>query len=128
MDNSEDRLELIINGFIEKLNDEIDIDEVILFGSHANGSSQKHSDIDLAIISDSFLGKSHIKNLQFLSRIAARYNTEIEALPFTLQEYKNLDKRTLLANIVKSGKIIYSKNKAVGGGRRKTREDGLTFG
>lgn len=82
MDNSENRIESIINGFIEKLGDEIDIDEVILFGSHANGKSKKHSDIDLAIISDSFLGKSHIKNMQFLSRIAARYNTEIEALPF----------------------------------------------
>ena len=36
---------------------------------------------------------------------------KIEALPFTLQEFKNLDQRTLLAGIVKSGKTIYSKNK-----------------
>ena len=115
MDTSENRLERIINGFIEKLSNEIDIDEVILFGSHANGTSKKHSDIDLAIISDSFLGKSHIKNMQFLSRMAARYNNIIEALPFTLQEYKNLDHRTLLASIVKSGKTIYSKNENMSG-------------
>jgi predicted nucleotidyltransferase len=93
------------------LSNDIDIDEVILFGSHANGSSNKHSDIDLAIISDSFLGKSHIKNMQYLSCMAARYNTEIEAIPFTLQEYKNIDHRTFLAGIVKTGKKIYSKNK-----------------
>jgi uncharacterized protein len=109
MDTSEDRLESIIKGFIERLSHEIDIDKVILFGSHASGTSKKHSDIDLAIISDSFLDKSHINNMQFLSRVAARYNTEIEALPFTLQEYKNLDHRTLLATIVKSGKTIYSR-------------------
>ncbi len=111
MVSSEDRIEHIINGFIEKLSSEIDIDEVILFGSHASGTPKKHSDIDLAIISDSFLGKSHMKNMQFLSRIAARYNAEIEALPFTFQELKNLDHRTFLASIIKSGKIIYSKKK-----------------
>lgn len=107
MDATENRIEDIIEGFIDRLINEIDIDEVILFGSHANGTSKKHSDIDLAIISDSFLGKPHIQNMQFLSRMAANYNTEIEALPFTLQEYKNLDHRTLLAGIVKSGKKIY---------------------
>jgi predicted nucleotidyltransferase len=107
VDATEDRLENIIKGFIDRLSNEIDIDEVILFGSHANGTSMKHSDIDLAIISDSFLGKPHIKNMQFLSRVAANYNSEIEALPFTLQEYKNLDHRTLLAGIVKTGKKFY---------------------
>lgn len=113
MDSSEDRLERIIKGFIERLSSEIDIDEIILFGSHANGTPKKHSDIDLAIISDSFLGKSRIKNMQFLSRIAARYNTEIEALPFTLEEYNNLDHRSFLASIVKSGKTIYSKKELI---------------
>lgn len=114
MDYSEDKLEDIIKGFIERLSNEIDIDEVILFGSHAKGTPKKHSDIDLAIISDSFLGKSNIKNMQLLSLMAARYNTEIEALPFTFQEYKNPDPRTFLASIVKSGKTIYSKHGQMG--------------
>lgn len=105
----EDSLEDIIKGFIERLSNDIDIDEVILFGSYASGTSDRHSDIDLAIISDSFLGKSHIKNMQYLSLMAAKYNSEIEALPFTYQEYKNLDHRTFLASVVKSGKKIYSK-------------------
>ena len=103
---TEDRLINIIEGFITRLCDEIDVDEVILFGSHAAGTAKKYSDIDLAIISDWFLDKPHIKNMQFLSHIAANYNSMIEALPFTLQEYKNLDNRTLLAGIVKSGKKI----------------------
>jgi predicted nucleotidyltransferase len=111
VDISENRLENIIKGFIERLSNDIDIDEVILFGSHASGTSDRHSDIDLAIISDSFLGKSNIKNMQYLSRMAARYNSVIEALPFTYQEYKNLDHRTFLAAVVKSGKKIYSKNR-----------------
>ena len=108
---SEDKIENIIEGFIDRLCDEIDVNEVILFGSYAKGTSKGHSDIDLAIISDWFLGKPHIENMQFLSRIAANYNSLIEALPFTLQEYKNLDHRTLLAGIVKSGKRFPIKTK-----------------
>ena len=101
---TEDRIDNIVEGFITRLCDEIDVDEVILFGSHAKGTSKEHSDIDLAIISDWFQDKPHINNMQFLSRMAANYNSLIEALPFTLQEYKNLDHRTLLAGIVKVGR------------------------
>ncbi|MBN2059585.1 MAG: nucleotidyltransferase domain-containing protein [Deltaproteobacteria bacterium] len=42
-------------GFISRLSNEIDISEVVLFGSYANGKATERSDIDLVIISDSFL-------------------------------------------------------------------------
>ena len=103
---TEDKLNSIIKGFISRLSNEIDISEVVLFGSYVTGNAMDHSYIDLAIISDSFLDQSHLKNMQFLSKIAANYNSLIEAIPFTLQEYKNLDKRTLLAGILKSGRRI----------------------
>ena len=75
-------------GFIARLEQEIPVREVILFGSYAEGKPQAHSDIDLAVISDWFEGKPAIENLKFLSRIAARHNTLIEALPFTEMKYK----------------------------------------
>jgi uncharacterized protein len=111
---SENTIDDIVKGFIASLREEIDVEEVILFGSYARGEAKAHSDIDLAIISDWFKDKSNIKNMQFLSRKAAKYNSLIEALPFTLQEYKNPDQRTLLARIIKSGrkfpikKIVHS--------------------
>jgi predicted nucleotidyltransferase len=101
---TENNIDDIVKGFIAYLCDEIDIEEVILFGSYAKGAAKEHSDIDLAIISDWFMNKSYIKNMQFLSRKAAKYNSLIEALPFTAQEYNNPDHRTLLANIIKSGR------------------------
>lgn len=63
-----------------------------------------HSDIDLAIISEWFRDKTRMQNMQYLSQIAACYNTLIEAIPFTTDEYRQLDRRTFLASIVKSGK------------------------
>ena len=100
---SKSKLKEIIQGFISFLVKEIPVDDVILFGSYAQGKAKDHSDIDLAIISNWFSDKPRIESLQFLSRMAAKYNTLIEALPFTTDEYNNLDKRTFLANIVKTG-------------------------
>jgi hypothetical protein len=56
------------------------------------------------VISDWFEDKPAIENLKFLARIAARYNTMIEALAFTAKEYQNIDQRCLLARIVQTGK------------------------
>jgi len=42
--------------------------------------------------------------MQYLSRAAASYNTLIEAIPFSAKEYRELDKRTFLASIVKTGR------------------------
>ncbi len=104
---SEDQLNEIIRGFISRLESEIPVKEVILFGSYAHGNPKGHSDIDLAIISNWFRGKKRIESMQYLSRIAAGYNTLIEAIPFTTDEYRELDKRTFLARIVKNGRKYY---------------------
>jgi predicted nucleotidyltransferase len=100
----EDQVDGIIQGFIARLEQEIPVQEVILFGSYARGTPQEHSDIDLAVISDWFEGKPAIENLTFLARIASRYSTLIEALPFTQKEYQKIDQRSLLSRIVRTGK------------------------
>jgi predicted nucleotidyltransferase len=100
----EDQVDGIIQGFIARLEQEIPVQEVILFGSYAGGTPQEHSDIDLAVISDWFEGKPAIENLTFLARIASRYSTLIEALPFTQKEYQKIDQRSLLSRIVRTGK------------------------
>ena len=77
---SEDQVAKIIRGFIAELKREIPIKEFILFGSYAKGDPKEYSDIDLAVISDWFAGKPRIENMQYLSRVAASYNSLIEAL------------------------------------------------
>ena len=98
-----DQVDEIIRGFVARLQEQIPVEEIILFGSYAHGFPKEHSDIDLAVISDWFQGKPHIANMQFLSRVAATYNTLIEALPFTSEERRKPDKRTFLAGILKTG-------------------------
>jgi len=103
---SEDKVIEIIRGFWIELKQEIPIKELILFGSYAQGTAKEYSDIDLAVVSDWFEGKPKIENMQHLSKIAASYNSLIEALPFTEEEYTNLDKRSFLASIIKTGRKI----------------------
>jgi predicted nucleotidyltransferase len=103
---SEDQLNEIIRGFCGELKQEIPIKEIFLFGSYAHANPKEYSDIDLAVVSDWFEGKPKIENMQYLSRIAAAYNSFIEALPFTEEEYINLDKRSFLASIIKRGRKL----------------------
>ena len=103
---SEDQVVEIIKGFVKRLKQEIPLKEVILFGSYAYGKPKEYSDIDLAVISDWFKNRPKIENMQYLSRIAATYNSIVEALPFSEEEYENLDKRSFLASIVKRGRNI----------------------
>ena len=98
-----DQVDGIIKGFIARLEQEIPVQEVILFGSYAQGNPKEYGDIDLAVISEWFEGKPAIENLTFLMRIASRYSTLIEALPFSEKEYQKIDQRSLLARIVQTG-------------------------
>ena len=103
---SENKINKIIKGFIVRLEQEIPVKKVILFGSYAHGKPENYSDIDLAVISAWCEDKPKIENMQHLSRIAASYNSLIEALPFTEKEYINLDNRTFLAGIIKNGRLM----------------------
>ena len=103
---SKNKLNEIICGFVELVKVKIPIEKVYLFGSYSTQSAKEYSDIDLAIISNWFINKPHIENLQLLNKIAVKYNSLIEAVPFTKDEFENLDKRTFLAQILKTGKPI----------------------
>jgi predicted nucleotidyltransferase len=56
----ENQVDGIIKGFIARLEEEIPVQELIPFGSYAQGNPQEHSNIDLTIISDWFEGKPTI--------------------------------------------------------------------
>jgi predicted nucleotidyltransferase len=99
-----------IKRFLKKVNEQIRIDKVILFGSFARGKQKKWSDIDLAIISDDFKGIDNFERLVMLGKIAWYAKaTEIEALGYTKDEYKNATRLDFLGEIKRTGKVIYSK-------------------
>lgn len=104
------KAEIKIERFLTLLKDKCGIEKVVLFGSCVRGKQKRWSDIDLAIISDDFSKMSFHQRLVFLGMLAWQAKaTEIEALGYTLDEYKNATKLDFLGEIKRTGKIIYEK-------------------
>jgi predicted nucleotidyltransferase len=80
-------------------------DKIILYGSRANGTHQKESDIDLAIFAD---------NWNTNDTAIVRSNLEEcpqTPLKFDVIHYQNLTKETLKSDIIKEGITLYDAKK-----------------
>jgi|SRR3989338_6459805 len=98
-----------ISLYISSIARKFPIKQVVLFGSYAQGKPSEQSDIDLAVFSPKFSDKNHLKDVNFLWSEAAKIDSRIEPLPFSTAEIKNVDSRSFLAEILRSGKTVYKK-------------------
>lgn len=89
MDKIPESVRKIINDYIRKISKEIKIEKVILFGSHAKGTTHQYSDVDLAVFSDHFKKNTRIENLKFLIYNAMDFDIDLEPQPFTLDDYNH---------------------------------------
>ncbi len=93
----------IIKNFSNQLSNKgIKIEKIILFGSYARGDYKEWSDIDIAIVSESF-GVNRFEERLFLSKIAANIDSRIEPHPIGKNEFENDDWKILISEIKKSG-------------------------
>ena len=90
-----------IRRFSRELSKQISFKKIILFGSFAKGTADADSDIDIAVIVDSFPG-DFLKVTPVLWRIAADIDSRIE--PIILEEGK--DDSGFLESISSYGEII----------------------
>lgn len=85
MVNIPDKIKEIIENYISVLRDNnIPIKNVYLFGSYARGNSDEWSDIDIALISDSFEG---IRIKDKIRRITLSVSSSLEILPFRTDDF-----------------------------------------
>jgi len=61
----------------------IPIKDAILFGSYARGNYQKWSDIDIALVSDIFVG-DRIDDKDKIRAITLSVSSEIDVIPFSI--------------------------------------------
>ncbi len=76
-------------------------DEMILFGSHANGSAREDSDVDVAIVVKTLTG-DYFSTRPLLWRIRREVDDRIE--PVLVE--KNYDESGFLSEIMKTGIVI----------------------
>jgi predicted nucleotidyltransferase len=81
MDTRNDDLEKIVRAFLDEIQKTYRLHSAYLFGSHAKGTSNQWSDIDLAIISPDFSEDLYEERL-VLMRMAVEIDDRIEPKPF----------------------------------------------
>jgi predicted nucleotidyltransferase len=97
-----------IERFVALLSRELDVEQVVLFGSRAYGHPHEWSDIDLAVVSVSFVGLGRVARLEWLERVAwAAQAHAVEPVGFTPQEYAEASKLSLLGEVREKGIVVY---------------------
>jgi predicted nucleotidyltransferase len=88
----------------------IRIHDLILFGSSSTGTASPGSDIDIAVISDDFLGKD-IFDRALLTKDAEmhtvkKFKVPLDVITLTLEEYQ--DQKSLFFNTLRKGVALSS--------------------
>lgn len=89
------------------------ISEVILFGSQLSGKTSKFSDIDLAVISPDFSGRTYEEILQIFAGLAVKQGSRVELHPFTEEDVKNARPTNFVGYLKKNGRVIFKDDQII---------------
>ncbi len=83
-------------------------EKIILFGSHARGSSDAYSDIDLVVIKKT--KKPFLDRIKEVIKII-KPNFSIDILVYTPEEFSEmlLNGNPFIESVVREGKVLYEK-------------------
>lgn len=94
----------IVERYIEELErHQISISEAFIFGSHAKGRAKPESDIDLALISDSFTG-DRFEDRRRIIPLRRKIDSRIEPIPFKPEDFNNGG--TMAEEIKRTGVVV----------------------
>jgi predicted nucleotidyltransferase len=97
----------LINRFRQEIQDRgIIAQKIILFGSHASGTSAAVSDIDVVIISDDFAGKGYWERIDILTDVIYAMSAPLEAVAMTPEEWERGD--SFIADFARHGEVLYA--------------------
>ena len=99
------KIALQLVGNLRKKN--IKVERLVLFGSYAQGNMRPDSDVDIAVISSSFNQKNIVKRQEILGEAIYLIGEPIEAIGYSVNEFKNIQPFSFLAEIIANGKVIY---------------------
>jgi len=77
---------------------------IVLFGSWASGTAHEGSDIDLAVISESFEGKGYWERIDILTAAVYEVFEPIDAIALTPEEWESGD--SLIAEFAHAGEAV----------------------
>ena len=84
----------------------VPVKQTILFGSYANETNHKWSDIDLIIISDKYDKDYNREDINLLWRTAARTDNRIEPIPVGSNRWNTDDESTIIEVARREGIVV----------------------
>ena len=84
-------IEKTVKTYIRQLeNIGIHVQQAILFGSYANRKNDEWSDIDLAIVSNDFIG-NRFEDRNKIRKITLKVNSDISPMPYRPEDFNDSD-------------------------------------
>ena len=80
--------------FIQQLPEAIQVDKVIIFGSYMHGTATKDSDIDVIVVSDTFIDMDSDDRMNILYDAADHIEPPVHAWGLTNEELKKASRLT----------------------------------
>ena len=103
----------VIGQMVQAIVDEVDPEQVILFGSRGRGDSKEHSDVDLIVVEAEPFGpeRSRHKEMNKLYRTVAGFGVSTDVLVYSLAdvEYWRDSLNYVLARALREGKVLYER-------------------
>src|SRR5690625_3341996 len=96
-------VEQIAKNFGKLVQRELDVKDIYLYGSYANGTYSEDSDIDIAVIGDDFTGDP-IEDTMVLMRIRRKIDNRIEPRPFRTSDFNMSN--PFIREIIENGIMI----------------------
>jgi predicted nucleotidyltransferase len=99
----------IIAHYIDTLSQKIKVDGVLLFGSYAYGGANRHSDVDLVIISPDFAKQDFWSRVGWLSKMRDKptYVMAMDIFGYTPEEFAKIENQSaIMAKAKKQGEWL----------------------
>ena len=107
MASKKDSTVRIVAKYIEELEkNRIHIIEAIIFGSHAKGTAKPKSDIDVALVSNAFVG-DRFEDRRRIIPLRRKIDSRIEPLPFKPEDFNNGGE--LAEEIKRTGVVVFKR-------------------
>lgn len=95
-----------IDKYLDKLKQEFRLEQVLLYGSFAEGKATKNSDVDLIVLSPDFANMNDDDRLRVLYRKSVGFPYNLHIYGLTPKEYKSASLLTSLGQIKNFAKAI----------------------
>lgn len=99
--------------YVKILTKALNVEKIILFGSYANGTAHKFSDIDLALISSDLDPKkpTFLHNIE-IAKKTKLYDGDLQLFAFPKERFDKEEgvQGSFIREIKKTGKVIYQRS------------------